>query len=177
MKPFASIIIPTRNRAHALRECVIACLRLDYPADQLEVLVADGISTDGTREILDHYAARFPAIRILDNPRQIVPVGLNLAIQAARGDIIIRMDAHTEYAPDYVRQCVEVLAETGADNVGGAARTKADGYLQSAISLAFHSPFSVGGARFHNVDYEGRIDTVPYGCWRREALRFQSPRT
>ena len=78
------------------------------------------------------------------------------------------MDAHTEYASDYVKQCVLILETTGADNVGGPARTKSDGYMQEAIAAAYHSPFSVGGARFHNVDYEGAVDTVTYGCWRRE---------
>jgi GT2 family glycosyltransferase len=78
------------------------------------------------------------------------------------------MDAHTEYAPDYLRQCLAVLEQTGADNVGGPARTKARTYLQSVISAAFHSPFAVGPARFHDRGYEGYLDTVTYGCWRRE---------
>ena len=170
MRPLVSVIIPCFNERTAIGACLDSVLSGDYPADRLEILVADGLSTDGTREILDSYAARFPALRVIENPRQIVPTGLNLAIRAARGEIIVRVDAHTEYAPDYVRQCVEALEETNADNVGGAARTKSDGYLQEAIALAFHSPFSAGGARFHNVGYEGRVDTVTYGCWRREKL-------
>lgn len=170
MRPLVSIVIPCFNERDAIGLCLDSILAGDYPVDRLEILVADGMSTDGTRGTLDNYTARFPALRILDNPRQIVPTGLNLAIRAARGEIIVRMDAHTEYASDYVRQCVEVLAETNADNVGGAARTKADGYLQEAIALAFHSPFSAGGARFHNGGYEGCVDTVTYGCWRREKL-------
>src|SRR5262249_29352304 len=104
------------------------------------------------------------------NPRKITSTGLNRAILAAQGEIIVRMDAHTEYAGDYIRQCVQVLEETGADNVGGAWRTKASGYLQQAVALAFHSPFSAGGARSHEVDYEGYIDTIIYGCWRRKRL-------
>jgi len=84
--------------------------------------------------------------------------------------VIVRMDVHAEYAPDYVAKCVETLERTGADNVGGAARTKAAGYLQQAISLAYHSRFATGGALFHQVDYEGEVDTVTYGCWRKETL-------
>ncbi|PYR46886.1 MAG: glycosyltransferase family 2 protein [Acidobacteria bacterium] len=80
------------------------------------------------------------------------------------------MDVHTEYAPDYVERCVEVLLATGADNVGGPACTRADGYLQQAICLGYHSPFSTGGARFHDPGYEGYVDTVTYGCWRKERL-------
>jgi cellulose synthase/poly-beta-1,6-N-acetylglucosamine synthase-like glycosyltransferase len=95
---------------------------------------------------------------------------LNAAIRAARGDIIIRMDAHTEYAPDYIRRCVETLRRTGADNVGGPARTKVETLLERAVAAAYHSSFSVGGARFHDIGYEGWVDTVTYGCWRRETF-------
>jgi hypothetical protein len=80
------------------------------------------------------------------------------------------MDAHTEYAPDYIKSCVELIQTTGADNVGGPARTKSETYLERAIAAAFHSRFSVGGARFHRTDYEGVVDTVVYGCWRREVF-------
>jgi GT2 family glycosyltransferase len=80
------------------------------------------------------------------------------------------MDAHSEYASDYVRECLAVLNETGADNVGGPARTRASGYLQRTIAAAYHSRFASGGAKFHNVEYEGPVDTVPYGCWRRATL-------
>jgi len=104
----------------------------------------------------------------VDNPGRIVSTGLNAAIREAQGKIIIRIDVHTEYAPDYVHQCLAVREETGADNVGGPANTKAVGYVQSAICAAYHSPFSVGGARFHDVEYEGEVDTVTYGCWPRE---------
>jgi cellulose synthase/poly-beta-1,6-N-acetylglucosamine synthase-like glycosyltransferase len=110
------------------------------------------------------------SLRVIDNPGRLASCGLNAAIRAARGNIIIRMDAHTEYAPDYVQQCVAVLQTSGADNVGGPARTRAETYLQKAVAAAYHSPFAVGGARFHDIDYEGWVDTVTYGCWRREAF-------
>jgi glycosyltransferase involved in cell wall biosynthesis len=134
------------------------------------VLVADGMSDDGTRAILDRYAAREPRIRVIDNPSRAVPAGLNAAIRDARGEIILRMDAHTSYAPDYVRCCVETLRATGAANVGGPARTKPRGYWGRAIAAAYHSPVACGGARFHDPNYEGWADTVPYGCWRRSTL-------
>jgi cellulose synthase/poly-beta-1,6-N-acetylglucosamine synthase-like glycosyltransferase len=104
----------------------------------------------------------------LNNPGRIVSTGLNAALRAARGEVVIRMDAHTDYAPDYVRQCLAVLRETGADNVGGPMRTQARTYKQRAIQAVFHSAFAVGGARSHNPSYEGPVDTVIYGCWRRE---------
>ncbi|MDX2041234.1 MAG: glycosyltransferase family 2 protein [Acidobacteriota bacterium] len=168
--PFVSVVMPVRNEAAHIADCLAGALGQDYPQDCLEVLVADGDSTDATPQIIAELHVQHPNLRLIPNPRQITPTGLNAAILAARGEIIARMDAHTEYAPDYLRQCVMVLKETGAQNVGGAARTKATGYLQQAISLAYHSPFSAGGARFHNVEYEGEVDTVTYGCWRKETL-------
>lgn len=135
------------------------------------MIVADGMSDDGTREILERLAREDARLRMIDNPGRIVSTGLNAAIRTARGSIILRMDAHTEYAPDYIRQCIAVLQETGADNVGGPAQTKGQGYTQSAICAAFHSPFAVGGARFHDTEYEGYVDTVPYGCWPREVFQ------
>jgi succinoglycan biosynthesis protein ExoA len=168
--PLVSVIIPCRNEGRRIEACLSSILSSDYPPDRLEILVADGESDDGTRETLEEFCTRHSNIRVIDNPGRTVPKGLNLAIRAARGEIIVRIDAHTEYASDYIRECVSVLLSTHADNVGGAARTKSTGFIQTAVSLAYHSPFSVGGARFHNIDHEGYVDTVPYGCWRRNTL-------
>ena len=107
---------------------------------------------------------------VLDNPEKIASTGLNRAIRKARGEIIIRMDAHSTYPADYVRSCVEVLNETHADNVGGPALTRADGYIAQAIALAFHMPFATGGAKFRNPRYQGPVDTLMYGCWRKSTL-------
>ena len=134
-----------------------------------EAIIADGMSDDGTREILREYGASHPQLRTIDNPRRVVSPGLNAAIRAARGEIIIRMDAHTSYAPDYCRRSVAELERTGADNVGGPARTRSQGTRARAFAAAYHSPFSTG-ARFHDETYEGWIDTVPYGCWRKVTL-------
>jgi glycosyltransferase involved in cell wall biosynthesis len=128
------------------------------------------MSDDGTRETLARYASMDSRITVIDNPERIVSTGLNRAIWASRGDIILRMDAHSEYAPDYVCQCVRVLEETGAGNVGGPARTKARGLLGRAIAAAYHSPYSTGGAKFHDEGYEGPTDTVVYGCWHKATL-------
>ena len=109
-------------------------------------------------------------VRVLDNPEKIASTGLNRGIREARGEIIIRMDAHSTYAADYVRSCVEVLHETNAENVGGPALTRADGYIAQAIAFAFHTPFATGGAKFRDPRYEGPVDTVTYGCWRKSTL-------
>lgn len=162
-----SVVIPCRNERDHIDAMIGSVLQQEPPGGKFEVIVADGMSNDGTREVLDRIAARESRVTIVDNPGQIVSSGLNAAIRAARGEIILRMDAHTVYAKDYIRTCVAVLHQTGADNVGGPARTEAGNYVQSAICAAYHSPFSVGGARFHNIEYEGYVDTVTYGCWLR----------
>jgi succinoglycan biosynthesis protein ExoA len=163
-----SIVIPCRNEAAHIEKCLRSIFGQEVGAGGLEVILADGVSDDGTREILNLLAARDRRLRIVDNPHQIVSTGLNAAIQAAAGQIIIRMDVHTEYASDYVRQCLLVLEETGADNVGGPWIARGDGYMGNAIAAAFQTPFAVGGARGHNPEYEGYVDTVYLGCWRRE---------
>ena len=133
-----------------------------------EIIIADGMSDDGTREIVAGY--RNGRVTMIDNPARIVSAGLNAAIRLAKGNIILRMDCHTEYAPDYIRTSVRILRETGAANVGGPARTRARGYVSRAIAAAYHSRFSTGGARFHDETFEGWVDTVTYGCWLKPTL-------
>jgi succinoglycan biosynthesis protein ExoA len=168
--PLVSVIVPCRNECHYIETCLRSILDQVVPTGGMEVLVIDGMSDDGTCEILHRIAETDSRVRLIDNPRRITPVALNLGITNARGQIIVRMDAHTEYSKDYVLKCVETLLQTGADNVGGPARTNAVGYIQRAIAAAHHSPFSSGGAAFHNVNYEGEVDTVFYGCWRKDKL-------
>ena len=165
-----TIVIPCRNEAGCIAEVLDSIVAQDLEGIQWEVIVADGMSDDGSREILDRYTAREPRIRVIDNPSRAVPAGLNAAIRDARGEIILRMDAHTSYAPDYVRRCIETLRSTGAENVGGPARTRPRGYWGRAIAAGYHSPVACGGARFHDPNYEGWADTVPYGCWRKATL-------
>jgi succinoglycan biosynthesis protein ExoA len=109
-----------------------------------------------------------PELRIIDNPERIQAAGLNAAIGVAKGQIIVRMDAHTDYAPDYVSQCLAVLDETGADAVGGPWVGRGTSLVQRAIAAVFQSSFCAGTARGHDPAYSGSIDTVYLGCWRRE---------
>lgn len=168
--PFVSIIIPCRNEARHIEACLRGILAQDYPPDRMEIIIADGMSDDGTREIIARIAGEDPRIRLVDNPKRITPAGLNAAIKASRGEIIIRTDAHTEYAADYVSQCVAVLRETGADNVGGPWRARGREPVAQAIAAAFQSPFAVGGAKSHDPLYEGPVDTVYLGCWPRQVF-------
>jgi glycosyltransferase involved in cell wall biosynthesis len=166
--PAVSVIVPCRNEITHIEACIRSILDQEPPTGGFEVIVADGMSDDGTRQILDQIERQNPSLKVIDNPARIVSCGLNAAIKASRGDVIIRMDAHTQYAPDYVRQCVRTLGETNADNVGGSWTAKGNGFLSGAIAAAFRSPFGVGGARGHNEAYEGIVDTVYLGCWRRD---------
>lgn len=162
-----SVVVPCRNEIRFIRGFLESLASQDTAGMSVEILVADGMSADGTRDVLDAFERTFPGLRVLDNPGKIASTGLNAAIRNAKGDVILRMDVHSEYAPDYIRNCVRILSETGADNVGGPALTRANGYLACAIALAYQTGFACGGARFHNPQYEGYADTVPYGCWRK----------
>jgi glycosyltransferase involved in cell wall biosynthesis len=167
--PLVSVIIPVRNECAYVETLLASVLSQEIDAE-MEILVADGMSDDGTNDILDRMAHNNSRIHVIQNRGRIVSTGLNAAIQEARGEIIIRIDAHTEYAKDYISRCVSVLQSTGADNVGGPWLAKGGSFLQSAIALAFRSPFSSGGASSHRMDYEGPVDSVYLGCWRKETL-------
>src|SRR2546422_265730 len=141
--PLASLIVPCRNEKDSIEPCIQSLLAQDLPVGSFEIIVADGLSNDGTREMLVRLAAEHACLRLVDNPGRIVSTGLNIAIHAARSRIIIRIDVHTQYAPDYVRQCLAVLQETRADNVGGPWVAQGTGYLGRAIAAALQSPFVV----------------------------------
>lgn len=170
-KQQVSIISPCRNERpfidHFISNVLSQCVE---DGVEIELLIADGMSDDGTREVILEHAKEGLDVVLIDNPEKIVPTGLNAAIAAANGEIIIRMDIHTEYSNDYVQQCLNVLESTGADNVGGPWNATGKGYIQNAIALAFQSPFSSGGAGSHKVDYEGTVDSVYLGCWRKKTL-------
>jgi succinoglycan biosynthesis protein ExoA len=163
-----SVIVPCRNEAGRIRAFLRGLLAQEaVPGGRCyEFLIADGMSDDGTREVIVEVAGHDPRVTLIDNPDRIVSSGLNAAIRAAEGGIIARMDVHTEYAPDYLRNCVETLENTGADNVGGPWVARGDRYVSRAIAAAFQSPFSAGGAACHDPEHEGPADTVYLGCWR-----------
>lgn len=162
-----SVIIPCRNEKRHIREFLGSILAQQLDTGwEMEVLVADGMSDDGTREEL----SRCPGIRMIDNPGRIVSTGLNAAIQASSGEVVVRLDVHTTYAPDYIRECLRALARTGCDNAGGPWVAEGRGPMGKAIAAAFQSPFCAGGGKAHDPRYEGEVDTVYLGCWRRSAF-------
>jgi succinoglycan biosynthesis protein ExoA len=170
-----SVVVSCRNEIRHIRTFLGCLFQQDLRGLEMEVLIADGMSEDGTRAVLSEFDKKCSVLRVIDNPEKIAATGLNYAIAEANGEIILRMDAHSIYAPDYVRTCVEVLHETKADNVGGPALTRAEGYIPQAIAHAFHVPFAVGNAKFRDPHYEGPASTVPYGCWRKSTLDCIGP--
>src|SRR5438445_576499 len=171
--PFVSIVVPCRNEAQYVRSLLDSILANEYPRDRLEVLIVDGMSDDGTRSVIWSYSRRHPVIQLLDNPNRTTPCALNLGISRARGTIIMRMDAHAEYPPNYIADLVAWLERTGADNVGGACLTlPADATATArAIAAALAHPFGIGNARFRlGTDEPRDVDTVPFGCFRRDVF-------
>jgi glycosyltransferase involved in cell wall biosynthesis len=164
--------MPVRNEAAFIGPSLSSVLAQDYPMSQVEILVLDGMSDDGTRPTVEDFTRRLPFIRLLDNPRGIVPTAMNIAVQVARGQWLIRLDAHSVYPPDYLQLCIETAKRTGADNVGGVCITlPRDGSAGACIVQAMStSRFGVGGARFRMGGHEGPADTVPFGCFRREVF-------
>jgi GT2 family glycosyltransferase len=141
---------------------------MDPPHGGFEIVVADGRSDDGTRPRVESVARDYPdRVRLIDNDAGIVSTGLNAAIKASRGQLIVRMDAHTWYARDYLVQCLRVHRETGADNVGGPWVAQGRGRIGRAVALSFASPLSTGGGAAHAASYEGPVDTVYLGAWDR----------
>jgi len=177
MKPFLSVLIPCRNEVRSLGRCLASVVASDYPAERLEVLVIDGASSDGTRDVIAHWAACHEHIRMVENPRGTTPAALNHGIAVARGDVIARLDAHAALAPNYLSRAVDYLESSGAHNVGGIMRTRAqrNGPWAGAVVAALTHPFGVGGARFRvgrpEPGEEPRwVDTVFGGCWRRQVF-------
>jgi succinoglycan biosynthesis protein ExoA len=167
IRPFVTIAMPCFNEEAYIEACIASVQAQDYARDRIEILVADGRSTDRTRDVLAELATFDPRIRVIDNPDRLQAAGMNRIIAAAKGDLIVRMDVHCEYAPSYVRTCVDVMQRTGADNVGGAQRARARSRFQRALCAALDSPLAVGGAAYRSPDREGYVDTVFLGAFRR----------
>lgn len=168
--PFVTIGMPCLNEELYIEQCIRSVQAQDYPPDRIEIIVADGGSTDRTLEILERLARDDTRIRVIANPRRVQAAGMNEIIRVAKGDVLARLDVHGEYASTYVRKCIEVLERTGADNVGGAARAKARTWFQRALSAALDSPLGVGGSSYRSADKEGFVDTVFNGAFRRKVF-------
>ncbi len=172
--PSVTVIIPVRNECRFIATVLRNCFEQDYPHDKMEIIIPEGRSTDGTRDEIERFIKEYPgggpAVRVIDNPFLDLPHGFNRAINQASGEIILLLGAHAVYAANYISECVSVLLQSGANNVGGPTQAIASTFIGKCIALAYNSSFAVGGARCHQLDYTGDIDTVSFGCWRRSYL-------
>ena len=168
MLPFISIVLPVRNEEKYISDCVASIFAQDYPADQMEVIFVDGRSEDRTVALLRELQKAHPQIQVFDNPNRTVPYAMNIGIGHSRGEVIVRLDAHAEYPPDYVRLSVETLLSQDCDNAGGVFVTRGRGFMGSAIAEMLKTPLGVGNATYRLTEQDGYVDTVPFGCFRRE---------
>jgi glycosyltransferase involved in cell wall biosynthesis len=149
--PLVTVVMPVRNEASYIERCLNAVVKQDYPADRMEIIIADGMSTDPTRQIIQSFQSRFANIRLIDNPGKIAPTGLNRATEMAKGEIIARVDGHCEIAPDYISQAVEHLQTESVDGVGGPIETIGETPTAEVIAAAMSSAFGVGNSAFRTV--------------------------
>ncbi|HUS49472.1 MAG TPA: glycosyltransferase family 2 protein [Candidatus Paceibacterota bacterium] len=174
MQPFVSIIIPSKNEKKFILRCLGSITENDYPKDKMEILVVDGMSRDGTRELVKEYSAKYSFIKILDNPREIKAPALNKGIKEARGEVIMIMDAHSFYKKDYISRCIQYLKKYKADNVGGVIKTvpAEKTIIAEAIAISLSHPFGTGGAYFRTGSKKIRwVDTVFGGCYKKEVFK------
>lgn len=171
MNSFISVILPIRNEQKYIAKCLRSIISQDYINERYEVLVVDGMSTDSTRTIVKQFQKRYKNIKLLDNPAKITPVGLNIGICHAKGNIIIRVDGHATLGENYLSQCVRFLESSSADCVGGPIESMSDTTVGKAIALAMSSFFGVGNARFRTSGKEGYVDTLAFGAYRKEVFK------
>ena len=167
--PPVSVVLAVRNEATHIEGTLDAVLGQDYPG-RIEVVVADGRSTDGTSAILHRRAAGEPRLHVVDNPEQSAAAGLNRAIESSTGTVVVRCDGHSELSANYVRLAVEILGQTGAANVGGLQVAEGTTILERAVAIAMTTPFGVGNARFRYSSVPGPTDTVYLGTFPRSVL-------
>jgi len=168
--------MPVRNEARYIQRALDSVLSQTYPAGMTEIFVADGMSKDGTREIIERYCESHTNLHLIDNPGKIVPTGLNAALRRANGQVIIRVDGHCQIAPDYVQRCIAYLsaANHGAgdvDGVGGPIETVGETYTARVIAAAMSSRFGVGGSAFRTIkDRTMIVDSVAFPAYTREIV-------
>lgn len=168
-----SVICPIYNEAKYIDICIQSILFQDFPKEELEVLFVDGMSRDGTRDIINSYSQQYPFICLLDNERRIVPVAMNIGIKASRGDIIMRLDAHAQYPVNYFSVLVRELNNLDADNVGATCRTDVLNKTPKTLAIreVLSNKLGVGNSTFRlGVNKVMEVDTVPFGCWKREVF-------
>ena len=168
-----SVIVPIYNEEKYIAKCIDSILLQDYPKDDLEIILADGMSKDRTREIVAEYTTKYPFIRLIDNPNRIAPWAMNFGIKEAKGDVIMRLDAHATYEKNYFSSLAYGLKKYHADNIGSVCRTDVlnKNPKTLAIKEVLSNRFGVGNSTFRTgIDCVQEVETVPFGCWKREVF-------
>lgn len=170
---FVTVVCPIYQEGKFIQSCIESILRQDYPMDFLDIIFVDGMSTDQTREIVKQYSDQHKHIKLIDNPDRFVPQAMNLGIKEAKGEVIIRIDAHCVYPDNYISVLVDKLFELNADNVGGVWITNpsSNSTISHSIAIASSHIFGVGGSK-HKIGANDIIetDTVPFGCYKRDVF-------
>jgi len=166
-----SVIVPMRNEGNYVEKCMKSILSQDFPLEKLEVIVVDGLSEDKSQEIAKYYAKMYPdTVKLIENVNKTVPFAMNIGIKKSVGKYIVRLDAHSEYANDYISKCISTIEETDADNVGGLLITRGVGFIGEAFAKVISSKFGVGNSGFRTNASSGYVDTVPFGTYKRETF-------
>ncbi len=169
-----SIIIPCFNEQETIEKLLRAIYKQTYPRENLEVVIADGMSTDGTRIRIAKFADAHPDLHIalVDNPKRIIPAALNAALVESQGEIIVRLDAHSMPRTDYIERCVADIQDGLGENVGGVWEINpgAPTWMAASIAEAAANPIGVGDALYRRARRPAHVDTVPFGAFKRELL-------
>lgn len=163
-----SVVIPVYEEERYIASCIESLFRQDYPKDYMEWIFVDGGSNDSTTDIIRGYMEKHPKlIRLENNSKRTQSCAMNIGIKSACGKYIVRMDAHSTYADDYITKCIYYLEYTGADNVGGVIKTTSNTFIGEVMASMVSSSFGVGRARFRIGCKDGYVDTVPFGTFRK----------
>ncbi len=165
--PPVAVLLPVLNEVAALDDCLASLAAQDYPGPW-SLIVAEGGSTDGTPGLLEGWRGRLPGLEVVDNPLRLQSHGLNRAAEAATAEILVRVDAHSTYAPDYLRRSVERLQSSEAVIVGGVLRPEGRSPFGRAVAMAMRSPLAIGPGKFHHSVERQAADTVYLGAFRRQ---------
>jgi succinoglycan biosynthesis protein ExoA len=174
MPPRVSIIIPCYNEQATIRQLLEAILQQTYPYSEMEVVIADGLSDDGTREAIAIFQDGHPdlTVRVVENTTRTIPSAVNCAIRASRGEIVVRLDAHSRPYPNYVERCLSALESGLGDNVGGVWQIVpgGDSWVAESVAVAAAHPLAVGDAGYRIGAQASLVDTVPFGAFRRSLI-------
>jgi glycosyltransferase involved in cell wall biosynthesis len=173
MPPKVSIIIPCYNEQVTIRLLLEALREQTFPRAEIEVLISDGFSTDNTRNEIAAFQKDFPdlAVRVVDNTLRSIPSAVNRAIESARGEILVRLDAHSKPYPDYVAKCVQAHAENRGDNARRLGdSTRRNTWIAKSIAVAAAHKLGVGDALYRHAKQAAEVDTVPFGSFKRELI-------